>query len=303
MLIRRLRSSGVAGAVMLLTVTAPLIITSAAPVAVADDCPDAEVIFARGTDEPAGMGRVGDALVDSLRKQASGLTIRSYAVDYKATITQRHSGEGAKDAIDHIKSTAAACPDTKIVLGGYSQGASVVNIVAGFSGINWGSPLPAEYVKNVAAVATFGNQADRTDGAPPTQNSPLSPKAIDLCNPADPICHAGAGNSWSGHTQGYVPAYTDQAAAFVASKLLAGSARTMPGYGSQFPAYAPQSGPSPQMGYGALPGPQPSYGPQPGPPQTYGTQPGPQAGYGLQPPSAVPSAATPTSPAPAPELS
>lgn len=276
MLIRQLRSSGVAGAAVLLTVTAPLIITGATPVAAADDCPDAEVIFARGTDEPAGMGRVGDALVDSLRKQASGLIIRSYAVDYKATITQRHSGEGAKDAIDHIKSTAAACPNTKIVLGGYSQGASVVNIVAGFSGINWGSPLPPEYTKNIAAVATFGNQADRTDGAPPTQNSPLSPKAIDLCNPADPICHAGAGNSWSGHTQGYVPAYTDQAAAFIVSKLLAGSPRTTPGYGAL---------PGPPPGYGALPGPPPGYDPQ--------------SGYGLQPPSAVPSTAPTSTPVPA----
>ncbi len=278
MLFRHVRSSGVAGAAALLT--APLIITGTAPVAAADDCPDAEVIFARGTDEPAGMGRVGDALVDSLRKQAGGMVIRSYAVDYKATITQRHSGEGAKDAIAHIKSTAAACPDTKIVLGGYSQGASVVNIVAGFSGINWGSPLPPEYMKNIAAIATFGNQADRTDGAPPTQNSPLSAKAIDLCNPADPICHAGSGNSWSGHTQGYVPEYTDEAAAFVTSKLLAGSTRMLPGYGPQAP------------GYGALPG----------PPQTYGTPPGPSAGYGLQPPSAVPPVSAPTSSSPVPGL-
>jgi cutinase len=101
MLIRHLRSSGVACTAVLLTVTAPLVITGATPVAAADDCPDAEVIFARGTDEPAGMGRVGDALVDSLRKQASGLIIRSYAVDYKATITQRHSGEGAKECGQH----------------------------------------------------------------------------------------------------------------------------------------------------------------------------------------------------------
>lgn len=284
MLFRHLRSSGVAGAAALLTVTAPLIITGAAPVAVADDCPDAEVVFARGTDEPVGMGRVGDALVDSLRKQAGSLIIRSYAVDYKATITQRHSGEGAKDAISHIKSTVAACPNTKIVLGGYSQGASVVNIVAGFDGVNWGDPLPPEYVKNVAAVATFGNVADRTGGAPPLQDSPLSAKAIDLCNPADPICHAGAGNSWSGHTQGYIPAYTDQAAAFVASKLLAGSPRTLPGYGAL---------PGPPPGYGALPGPPPGYDPQ--------------SGYGLQPPSAVPSTAVtatplPTSPSSAPGL-
>lgn len=226
-----------------------------APSAAADDCPDAEVVFARGTDEPAGMGRVGDALVDSLRQQTAGMTIRAYAVNYKATITQRHSGDGAKDAIAHIKSMAGSCPDTKIVLGGYSQGASVVNIVAGFNGVNWGDPLPAQYMNNVAAVVTFGNVADRTGGAPPTQKSPLSAKALDLCNPSDPICHAGSGNDWSGHTEGYVPVYTDQAAAFVAAALLAGVPRAVPRYGAELPSYGPQTG------YGQLPGPQqPGYG-------------------------------------------
>lgn len=28
----------------------------------------------------------------------------------------------------------------------------------------------------------------------------FSGKGIDLCNPEDPICHAGPGNEWSGHT-------------------------------------------------------------------------------------------------------
>ncbi|KAA0080135.1 cutinase family protein [Mycolicibacterium sp. P9-64] len=255
------------GASALLALSAPLVIPETAAVASADDCPDAEVVFARGTDEPPGMGRVGDALVDSLRQQADGLNIRAYAVNYKATITQRHGGDGAKDAISHIKSTASSCPNTKIVLGGYSQGASVVNIVAGFDGINWGDPLPPEYVKNIAAVATLGNVADRTDGPPPTQNSPLSAKAIDLCNPSDPICHSGPGNAWSGHTQGYVPEYTDEAAAFIAAALLAGSAQSsVPGYGSQSPVYGPPPGP------------------------VYGPPPGPQSGYGLQPPDSVPSA-------------
>src|SRR3984957_11426720 len=101
---------------------------SAAPIASATDCSDAEVVFARGTDEPPGMGRVGDALVDSLRKQATGLNIGTYAVNYSAGKLQLHGGDGAKDAIDHIKSTAAACPNTKIVLGGYSQGASIVGM-------------------------------------------------------------------------------------------------------------------------------------------------------------------------------
>ncbi|WP_232491268.1 cutinase family protein [Mycobacterium dioxanotrophicus] len=221
------------------------------PVASATDCADAEVIFARGTDEPAGLGRVGDAFVDSLRKQ-TGMNIASYAVNYKASKLQLHGGDGAKDAISHLKSTVSSCPNTQIVLGGYSQGASVMDIVAGVpvGGISWGDPLPAEYAKNVAAVATFGDVATRTDQALPTHSALLGAKAIDLCNPADPICHPGPGNAWSGHTEGYVGVYTTQAAAFAADKLMAGSAPTVPGYG-------PSSGYDPAT---SVHGPQPGYG-------------------------------------------
>ncbi|NTY61828.1 cutinase family protein [Mycolicibacterium sphagni] len=269
----------------LLSVGAPLVVSTALPVASAADCADAEVIFARGTDEPAGVGRVGDGFVDALRKQTSGLNIDTYAVNYKASMLQLHGGDGAKDAIAHIKSTVAACPDTKIVLGGYSQGASVMDIVAGVpvGGIPWGDPLPPQYANNIAAVATFGDVATRTGQALPTTSTLLGSKAIDLCNPADPICHAGPGNEWSGHTQGYVPGYTDQAAAFVAAKLLAGYTQHMPGYGPP-PGYG-----SANTGYGpaimgsdpdtAMHGPStgytaetPAYGPQaPGPgPSTVG---------------------------------
>lgn len=284
---RGARHLGHVGAVALLAV-APVVIPGVAPTAVAEDCPDAEVVFARGTDEPPGMGRVGDALVDSLRQQAGGLNIRDYAVNYKATITQRHGGDGAKDAINHIKSTANSCPNTKIVLGGYSQGASVVNIVTGASGINWGDPLPSEYTKNVVAVATFGNVADRTAGSPTTQNTAFSAKTIDMCNPADPVCHSGPGNAWSGHTQGYVPAYTNQAAAFVAARLLVGTAQTVPGYGSALPSYGPGYGYGPQSTYGLAPGPQTSYGSTPDSHSGYGMPPGPPLAPG---PTAVPAPA------------
>lgn len=194
------------------------------PTAHADDCPDAEVIFARGTNEPPGMGRVGDAFVDSLREQTGGMNIRTYGVNYAASKLQLHGGDGANDVISHVKSTVSACPNTKIVLGGYSQGASVMDIVAGvpIGGISWGSSLPPEYVENIAAVVTFGDVADRAGGSLPTKSSLLGSKAVDYCNPVDPICHAGAGNEWSGHTEGYVPVYTTQGAAFAASRLMSG---------------------------------------------------------------------------------
>jgi cutinase len=259
------------GASALVTATGLLVAPTAAPVASADDCPDVEVIFARGTNEPPGLGRVGDAFVDSLRQQAPGLTFDTYGVNYAASKLQLHGGDGANDAINRVKQAVAKCPNTKIVLGGYSQGASVMDIVAGvpIGGINWGNSLPPEYANNIAAVATFGDVADRAGGTLPSQSALLGSKAIDLCNPSDPICHAGPGNEWSGHTEGYVPAYTTQAAAFVASKLLAGSGQQVPGYGPQYAPQTPGFGPQ-TPGYGPQSpgyGPQtPAYGPQtPGP--------------------------------------
>jgi cutinase len=222
--LRGLRRAGLGAAVVLaagVVLIAPSAVSRDVPSASADDCPDAEVTFARGTDEPPGLGRVGQALVDTLRQQ-TGMNIGAYAVNYKASLLQLHTDDGSKDAVSHIKSMADKCPNTPQVLGGYSQGASVIDIVTGDSvgGILRGTTLPAQYANIVAAVVTFGNVADRS-GAPITTQSPLlGSTAMDLCNPSDPICHAGPGNEWSGHTEGYVPIYTNQAASFVVAKLL-----------------------------------------------------------------------------------
>jgi len=48
------------------------VLSVAAPTAAADPCPDVELLFARGTAEPPGMGRVGDALADTLRPLLGG---------------------------------------------------------------------------------------------------------------------------------------------------------------------------------------------------------------------------------------
>ena len=268
-------------------VTAGLLVSpSAAPVASADNCPDAEVVFARGTNEPPGLGRVGNAFVGSLRQQTGGMNIRTYGVNYAADTLQVHGGDGANDAISHVKSTVSSCPNTKIVLGGYSQGASVIDIVAGvpIGGINWGSLLPPEYANNVAAVVTFGNVADRAGGALPVQSAMLGSKAIDLCNPNDPICHAGQGNEWRGTHRGLHPRVHDSGSGFrcvqafgwdrpggariwavgalvrpadagVRPRRRPGTARRRrPGYGPVTPWYGPQT-----PGYGPQ---TPGYGPQ-----------------------------------------
>lgn len=282
----------VAGGAAALVMAAGLLATpSASPVAHAFDCPDVEVIFARGTNEPPGLGRVGDAFVDSLRQQ-TGLNILPYGVNYAASKLQLHGGDGANDTIDRVKKSVETCPNTKIVLGGYSQGASVMDIVAGvpIGGITWGNSLPAQYANNIAAVATFGDVADRAGGTLPSQSALLGSKAIDLCNPNDPICHAGPGNEWSGHTEGYVPVYTTQAAAFVAARLL-GTGPSVPGYGPSLPGSGPQA-----PGYGpTAPGQAPTPGQAPGPVLPNPQSPGPLT-PSYVPPSPAPSVPGPSAP-------
>ncbi len=146
--------------------SAPLIIASASAAA----CPDAEVTFARGTAEPPGVGGVGQAFIDSLRSQLGGRSLGVYAVNYPATEDWPPSASaGATDASTHVESMAASCPNTKLVLGGYSQGAMVIDLitiarapVAGFIP----QTLSAEVADHVAAVAVFGNPTDRYLGGP-----------------------------------------------------------------------------------------------------------------------------------------
>ncbi len=182
---------------------APSAALNAVPSANADNCPDIAVTFARGTDEPKGLGRVGQALVDGIR-QNTGKNVDAYPVNYRATLLQIHGNDGAKDAIKHIKEVADKCPTTPQVLGGYSQGASVVDIVTGtqIGGVGWGDSLPPQYASHIIAVTTFGNPADRSGGSISAQSAMFGAKAVDYCNPEDPICHAGQGNEWKGHTDG-----------------------------------------------------------------------------------------------------
>ena len=170
------------------------------PSARAAPCPDVEVVFARATTEPPGVGQVGQAFVDSLRSQVGNRSVAVYAVDYPASEDFVNSASaGADDARAHVQYTAVNCPATRIVLGGYSQGALAIDLIAAIP-VSFGgftpAPMPPEIADHVAAVAVFGNPLDRYVGAPLTAVSPLyANKAIDLCAAGDPICSPGGGLS------------------------------------------------------------------------------------------------------------
>ncbi len=130
-------------------------------------CPDIQVVFARGTNEPPGPGRVGQAFVDSLRSLVNGRSVALYAVDYPASYDFLRAVDGANDARQFVESTVSACPQTKVVLGGYSQGAAVVDLITvpGQATFGFGNPLPSDIADHVAAVAVFGNPFPTAPGA------------------------------------------------------------------------------------------------------------------------------------------
>jgi cutinase len=131
----------------------------ALPSASADDCPDIEVVFARGTSEAAGLGLPGGAFVDSLRNKVGGRSVGTYAVNYPATYDFLAAANGANDASAHIQYMMGACPGTRMVLGGYSQGAAVMDVIAAvpFPAIGFNNPLPPDAPEHVAGIAVFGN--------------------------------------------------------------------------------------------------------------------------------------------------
>lgn len=192
------------------------------PVASADPCPDVEVVFARGTSEAPGVGRVGQALADQVRNQLGGRTVTTYAVNYPATYDFIGSAGGATDASNRIVSMASQCPNTQIVLGGYSQGAAIVDMLIGIpplgdkiGDLGLAAPLPAG-MSNVAAIAVFGNPATKF-GNPAQGSATYGNRAIDLCNDGDPICSDGR-NPFA-HTNYESSPSMSQAASFVAGRL------------------------------------------------------------------------------------
>ena len=195
----------------------------AAPAAADDDCPDVEVIFARGTGEPPGPGRVGQAFADALAPQLGGRSLGVYGVNYPASLNFLAAAAGANDAAARIADMSVRCPQTRLVLGGFSQGAAAVSMLAGvppvgdrIGSIGSAAPLPPDAAGRVAAVAVFGNPGARF-GSPLSSTGAFVGRAIDVCVPGDPICSNG--RERAAHSAYELPPYPQQAANFVAGLI------------------------------------------------------------------------------------
>lgn len=237
-------------------VASAVVPTITAPAADAAPCPDTEVIFARGTTELPGVGPTGQAFVDSLRSRIAPKSVAVYPVDYPATTDFPTAVQGIADARDRVIATAAACPDTKMVLGGFSQGAAVIGFVTasvvpdGVSPLDVPRPMPADVADHVAAVALFGTPSPRfmkvINDPPVTVGPNYVTKAIDLCVDNDLVCDP-SGRSFAVHNQYEQAGLVDQGAVFAAQQLQAAWAAEADATGRpapQTPTISPVSGPA-----------------------------------------------------------
>ena len=185
-------------------------------------CSPIEVVFARGRQESPGAGVIGNSFVSALRSKVNR-NVSLYAVRYPA---DTEVDVGANDMSAHVQNTINGCPDTRIVLGGYSLGAAVTDVVvaAPIAAFGFTNPLPAGSDQHIAAIALFGNGSQWV--GPITNFNPIyNDRTIDLCHGADPICNPADPHTWSENfPQHAAPQYiqagmVNQAADFVAGKL------------------------------------------------------------------------------------
>ncbi len=206
-----------------LTVSVP-----AVPSAAAAPCPDSEVVFARGTGEAPGVGPTGQAFVDAVTARLGGKSVGVYPVNYPASDQWSTGLDGITDAGAHVVSEAASCPKTKMVLGGYSQGAAVMGFVTsaavpdGVDPATVPKPLAPDIADHVAAVVLFGMPNVRAMdllGQPPVVIGPTyAAKTVKVCVPEDPVCSDGM--NFAAHDTYAVDGDTiNQGADFAASRV------------------------------------------------------------------------------------
>ena len=183
-----------------------------------------ELIFARGRNEAPGVGRLGNNLVAALNARLPQ-PIGVYGVNYPANT---EIPQGANDISNRIQYMAGACPQTRLIVGGYSLGAASATLAlsANQSGLGFNRPLPPGMDSHIAAVVLVGNFSKQMPGHQIAAQ--YLDRTIDVCNAEDPVCSGGLPNDladlqrvWGDHLQdGYIGSgLIDQAADFAAARV------------------------------------------------------------------------------------
>ena len=234
--VRRIAAFAIAGVAGALAMTA--VATPAAAVPSNGGCAAVSIITARASTEAAGEGITGNLVTAIVN--ASAQTVSRASVSYPATLNNyaNSSLQGINALKTQLTNLVNSCPNTKVVLMGYSQGAHVVlDVLGGGQGGSLGTataPISTSIGSHVVAVATFGdprhvpNQpfnlgTSTRNGRFPrssTQlnvlNSTYSGKIAAWCDRNDTFCDSGF--STNVHLT-YLDRYQNAAANFVLGKV------------------------------------------------------------------------------------
>lgn len=146
-------------------------------------CTAYTLIFARGTTEPGNVGiLVGPPFIMALDAKlgSSALTVQGVN-SYAASIDGYLAGgdaTGSATMASEIESAKAKCPNTKLVVSGYSQGGQLVH--------NSIALLPAATASWISKVVIFGDP-DNGKAIPNVASS----KILTYCHAGDNICVNG----------------------------------------------------------------------------------------------------------------
>lgn len=118
-----------------------------------NNCAQNIVIFARGTTEPGNVGTLtGPPFFQALAQQVGADNLAVQGVDYAADIPGFLAGgdaAGSQAMAQLVQDTVQACPQSKVIMSGYSQGCQLVH--------NAAAMLPADVSGKVAGAVLFGD--------------------------------------------------------------------------------------------------------------------------------------------------
>ncbi|KAK0658911.1 cutinase-domain-containing protein [Cercophora samala] len=191
------------------------------------------MIVARGSTEPVGYGRIGVVAQNaSLLIPNSSIATIDYPATFEDYFTSYATGtsEFEKLVLEHVQ----ACPDTKIALLGYSQGAhAMMDAVCGSSddGFSVSPDFKKALGSQVVAIVGFGdpsfNATDPWSVGTSTGAGLFARKNITACEPyaarirswcdeGDVYCDLGSDRAVHGS---YFANYTLDAAEFIAERF------------------------------------------------------------------------------------
>ncbi|KAL6717915.1 hypothetical protein ACLMJK_004000 [Lecanora helva] len=142
-------------------------------------CKEVTVIFARGTGEPGNIGSVaGPPLLKALQSKLNN-NVAFQGVPYAASAqgNAQQGGNGGSLMTSLAQQSLKQCPNSKIILSGYSQGGFVVHVAAQnlsssppLGAVIFGDPQNGQAVSNIKAsnVKEYCAQGDGVCSTPRT---------------------------------------------------------------------------------------------------------------------------------------